>query len=624
MTFPILGTKTILRLFSLSFLLFAMLPATTLYSQVYMKSLGTRGSEISLEMTPTSDGNYVTVGPVTRPPGGPPGFDIYLNKVSPGGNLIWTRQILESNVQGFGNAVPVSVTETFSAGVSSGFAVTGIVRNGISVDDPVMVVTTDVVGIPTGYSSYGGPLPINNVGIISGAGVKIIQIPDGRLAICGSVTLANSAGQLPFILVVQQDLTLDFMRVYEDAAFSIPGANLFGFNTRAHFADIEYVEELIHPDGTALQEAGFMVVGSTGPMNSYFSEILVMRTKIDGNPSQVTLHGPQQVKSIGTALTITQAGNVEVAGLVIPSPSLTGAPAIPPSTLVLKLEPHFLGTLDQDEYHGFIIHSDIREVGAGEFIMAGRDAIPAISPDGKLIWNGAVLRIKNSGTVVFANGYGSPNGVEVFTDVHEMAGGDLLSSGISTVWCRGPMDEYLNRTLSDGSIVGCYFYSLNYSHTEPVYPVRDTWLPSELLDLVRDHDHLLSTPNTIVYLICPQVFLPNIVLPIPWDWFRRADFTRDLQIDIGDAIASLGRLFGGGQPSVPEQAADSNNDGTHDVSDVIHTLNYLFGGGSPPVAPFDEPGPDPENDQGNIFNIDELLQWIDQSLLAEGKILAQE
>jgi hypothetical protein len=102
-------------------------------------------------------------------------------------------------------------------------------------------------------------------------------------------------------------------------------------------------------------------------------------------------------------------------------------------------------------------------------------------------------------------------------------------------------------------------------------------------------------------------------LPIPWDWFRRGDITRYLQIDIGDAIASLGRLFGGGQPSVPEQAADSNSDGTHDV-----------GGGSPPSAPFDEPGPDPDNDQGNIFSMDELFQWIDQSLLAEGGVLAEE
>jgi hypothetical protein len=143
----------------------------------------------------------------------------------------------------------------------------------------------------------------------------------------------------------------------------------------------------------------------------------------------------------------------------------------------------------------------------------------------------------------------------------------------------------------------------------------------ELLDLVRVHSHDLITPDTRVFLICP---LPLPLVLLPWDWFIRADFTRDLQVNIGDAIASLTRLFGGGQPSVPEQAADSNGDGTHDVSDVIHTLTYLFGGGSPPAAPFDEPGPDPDNNQGNIFNIDELFQWIDQSLLAEAGVLAEE
>ena len=164
MTYPTVGEKTIYRLFTISFLLLALVPTTTLHSQVYMKNLGTRGLELSMEMTATSDGNYVTVGPVTRLPNAPPGLDIYLNEVDPGGNLIRTRRIVESNGQGFGKAVPVSVTETFdSTGISSGFAVTGIVRNGISIDDPVMVVTTDNVGIPTGYNSYGGPLPINNV-----------------------------------------------------------------------------------------------------------------------------------------------------------------------------------------------------------------------------------------------------------------------------------------------------------------------------------------------------------------------------------------------------------------------------------------------------------------------------
>ena len=41
---------------------------SSLSAQGFMKNLGTRGFEMSMEMTPTSDGNYVTVGPVTRRP----------------------------------------------------------------------------------------------------------------------------------------------------------------------------------------------------------------------------------------------------------------------------------------------------------------------------------------------------------------------------------------------------------------------------------------------------------------------------------------------------------------------------------------------------------------------------
>ena len=611
MTYPIFGEKTIYRLFTISFLLLAMVPTTTLHSQVYMKNLGTRGLELSMEMTATSDGNYVTVGPVTRPPNAPPGLDIYLNKVDPGGNLIWTQRIVEMNGQGAGSAFPFSVTETFfSDGTSSGYAVTGIVRNGLTIDDPIMVVTTDTFGIPSGYNSYGGALPINNLGVISGRGSQIIQIPDGRLAVCGSVWISDYIGLLPFILVVQQDLSLDFMRVYEDARFAIPGANLFGFDTRAHFADIEYIEAGTTANGVTYEE-GFVVVGTTGKMGDWFSEIIVMRTKINGNPIHVALHGPQQTPSRGTALTVTNAGNIQVAGLVMNLPPATGGPTPPPSTLVLKLDPFFLGLLDQDQYYGFITYGDIRQITNDEFILAGRDPF---APDA------AVLRIKVNGTVIFANGYGGPN-VEVFTDVHEMAGGDLLASGVTTTWCRGPVDEYLTRTLFDGSVVGCNFYPLNVDPAEPNYTVRDTGLPSVLLTLVNEHDKDIPTPNTIVRLICPLLI---VLPPMPWDWFIRADFTRDLQVDIGDAIASLGRLFGGGQASIPAQAADSNGDGAHDVSDVIHTLAYLFGGGAPPSTPFTQPGPDPSTDQGNVFNMGELFQFVDQAMFVEGGVFADQ
>ena len=90
---------------------------------------------------------------------------------------------------------------------------------------------------------------------------------------------------------------------------------------------------------------------------------------------------------------------------------------------------------------------------------------------------------------------------------------------------------------------------------------------------------------------------------------------------MADAIGSLERLFVGGPAAVPEEAADSNADGVHDVSDVIHSLAYLFGGGSPPVAPFEEPGPDPSSTAGNVFNLQELNQFV-SGLLDEAGVLS--
>ena len=100
--------------FQLAFCTSVAILTSTLSAQGFMKNLGTKGSEHSLEMTPTSDGNYVTVGPVSRRPGIAPGHDIYLNKVTPGGGLLWSRQIVEVGPLGPGSSRPRSVTETFN------------------------------------------------------------------------------------------------------------------------------------------------------------------------------------------------------------------------------------------------------------------------------------------------------------------------------------------------------------------------------------------------------------------------------------------------------------------------------------------------------------------------------
>ena len=149
-------------LFIFSLLAVATFSSNNLSAQVHMTNLGTRGFEMSLEMTPTSDGNYVTVGPVIRrsPIGAWVGIDIYLNKVDGDGASIWSRQIAQFGPQGFGSSFPLSVTETIdSTGAVSGFAVTGMLA-ATGNQEPVFIVTTDNNGIPTRYNSYGGILPM--------------------------------------------------------------------------------------------------------------------------------------------------------------------------------------------------------------------------------------------------------------------------------------------------------------------------------------------------------------------------------------------------------------------------------------------------------------------------------
>ncbi len=68
--------------------------------------------------------------------------------------------------------------------------------------------------------------------------------------------------------------------------------------------------------------------------------------------------------------------------------------------------------------------------------------------------------------------------------------------------------------------------------------------------------------------------------------FRRGDSNSSGKVDISDAVATLGCLFGGGICPECLDAADSNDDGKVDISDPVHTLGFLFLGTPPPPAPF--------------------------------------
>jgi hypothetical protein len=79
--------------------------------------------------------------------------------------------------------------------------------------------------------------------------------------------------------------------------------------------------------------------------------------------------------------------------------------------------------------------------------------------------------------------------------------------------------------------------------------------------------------------------------------FLRGDANGDSDVDISDAVTTLGFLFVGFHRPACEDAADVDDSGVLDVSDPISLLGFLFNRGSPPPPPGAlEPGIDPTPD----------------------------
>ncbi|NCG12175.1 MAG: hypothetical protein GWP38_02380 [Planctomycetia bacterium] len=575
----------------LGFLLLILGMSMPVMAQEHMSNFGTPGFEMSMEMTPTSDGNYVTVSPVIRfnTTAGPQ-LKIYLNKIDDNSDVIWSRKIgqMPTNNQP-GNQLPLSVVEMVdAAGTAIGYAITGYNLQ-VNSPDPIFIVTTDLNGHVLQFRTYGGviPIPGANIAPVRGVGNKIIQNHQGELVVVGSILLTDNVGIVPFMLNVNVDLGLNFMRLYHDVRFF---NNLFGFGSGVNFDDIVVAPPVDDPQTGAFLPEGYLITGGTRQMNPPgIAETLVVRTDLGGNPLKSGLYGPTFTDSKGRAIELTSTGLVKVVSHVV---EVTGAPL---STQIFTLEPVNLNLIHQHRYHGFISHGDIRETMNGEFILAGRGAFDN---------EGAVLRIKNNGNIIFYYGYGSTN-VEILTDAHELFDGTIFSSGVTTTWCYGPADEYIVRTLPDGTLPGCPVHSLNIDRSTPQDPPRITDMITVLVDLNLNHEVADVTPDTIKRRICPG----PIVIGVPWDWFRRADFTRDQQINVADPIGSLDKLFSGGPEAIPAAAADANGDGVHDISDVIYTLSYLFSGGVAPTAPFEQVGPDPEQTEPNLFGLSDFFEY---------------
>jgi hypothetical protein len=90
---------------------------------------------------------------------------------------------------------------------------------------------------------------------------------------------------------------------------------------------------------------------------------------------------------------------------------------------------------------------------------------------------------------------------------------------------------------------------------------------------------------------------PSVIGFVSPSRFIRGDSNGDSEVDISDAVTTLGFLFAGFQAPACDDAADADDSGALDLADPIFLLGHLFGSGDPlpPPGPF-RAGIDPTAD----------------------------
>ena len=96
--------------------------------------------------------------------------------------------------------------------------------------------------------------------------------------------------------------------------------------------------------------------------------------------------------------------------------------------------------------------------------------------------------------------------------------------------------------------------------------------------------------------VSPSLLATGGTVTIGGRGFRRGDANADGNLDLSDAVGTLGFLFLGASPPGCEDAADTDDSGAIDVTDPIALLGHLFLGGREPAVPFPECGEDPTDD----------------------------
>ena len=580
---------TSMKLFAFSGILgvlFSLSLSTSVEAQTYMRNLGTRSLEFSMEMDQTNDTDtsFVSVGPKLSwtPAAAIVGLDIYLSKYREDGTLLFAHELEIIGVNGApALAYPTSIREASNGD----FVITGVTN--AQENMPIFLARTDPNGVPIFVNLYGAALSPNGAET-RGVGFQVIEDNAENLVVVGSLIDQELMSQVPVFIKTGPFGGPIVLRAYLDQRFNIPGVipNL-GWG---QFRDVE----MVGGNGPN-QQPGYVVTGYAGtnqpnnPIAAPYRELIVARLDLGGNLLWFNAYGPTQSNSMGTAIEVTSSGFLQVAGLA------QGA------THLLRLTPAG-APLSCQLVYGFTTLGDIQEVAPETFVFVGRDSN---TPHEAMMLKmsataagGAMLSLD------FARGYGKDY-VEFFTDVRVTSDGGYLPTGGTSTWCRGPMDLYLVRTDLNG-VVGCNEYDAQIGIEVTQYPVRE--IPTEIhsIEFTQAELHLVD-PQSEMRFICPLVIEVD---PWPWDWFVRLDANGDNNIDISDSIHSLNFLFSNGEAADPMEAADSNSDGQVDISDVIHGLEFLFNDGTPPLAPFPNVGPDPAQDNGHVSGPESLMEFM--------------
>jgi dockerin type I repeat protein len=109
------------------------------------------------------------------------------------------------------------------------------------------------------------------------------------------------------------------------------------------------------------------------------------------------------------------------------------------------------------------------------------------------------------------------------------------------------------------------------------YCLKDAWGTAQCYRLGSYRNFLASGGAEVTPEVAESFILIDGFMTIVGDVsFFRSDANGDAQVDISDAVFTLGFLYQGGKPPPCREAADANGDGAVDISDPIVMLRDLF------------------------------------------------